>query len=307
MRRLFGEPEPWSGDPILQAYRFTNVYRVTDRVSQYLISEVQYRSDRKQSSEEVVFRTLLFKIFNRIETWEFLEHQLGPISWAATKPESLLAVLNEAYSRKYRLYSSAYIMPVPPFGEARKHANHVAQLWKMMGDKLPSQIERARSLEQVYETILSFAGIGRFLAFQYTIDINYSSILPFSESEFVVAGPGAIDGISKCFGLSSAASPESTIYRVVERQVDEFKERGLDFPGLFGRPLQPIDCQNLFCEISKYARVAHPEVSGTAGRTRIKQRFQAADRVLAPPFFPPRWNLQPGIQVRDTKRQAELF
>jgi alpha-glutamyl/putrescinyl thymine pyrophosphorylase clade 1 len=48
---------------------------------------------------------------------------------------------------------------------------------------------------------------------------------------------------------------------------------GLDFPGLFGRPLQPIDCQNLFCEISKYARVAHPEVGGVANRTRIKQSY----------------------------------
>jgi DNA invertase Pin-like site-specific DNA recombinase len=36
-----------------------------------------------------------------------------------------------------------------------------------------------------------------------------------------------------------------------------------------------IDAQNLFCEISKYARVVHPDVAGTSGRTRIKQRFHA--------------------------------
>jgi len=52
------------------SYRFTNVYRASDRVSQYLIRRVIYEGD--QSEEEVFFRTLLFKIFNRIETWEIL-------------------------------------------------------------------------------------------------------------------------------------------------------------------------------------------------------------------------------------------
>src|SRR4051794_37849562 len=40
--RLAGAPAPWSDDPVLQAFRFTNVYRAADRVSQFLISEVIY-------------------------------------------------------------------------------------------------------------------------------------------------------------------------------------------------------------------------------------------------------------------------
>jgi hypothetical protein len=59
---------------------------------------------------------------------------------------------------------------------------------------------------------------------------------------------------------------------------------------LRGRPLQLIDCQNLFCEVDKYARVAHPDIAGHSGRTRIKQRFApVADRV--PAWFPPRWGI----------------
>src|SRR5215472_18810309 len=69
-RRLEGTPGSWTSDPILQNYRFTNVYRAADRVSQYLIREVQYGVKRPQAYQEVFFRTLLFKIFNRIETWE---------------------------------------------------------------------------------------------------------------------------------------------------------------------------------------------------------------------------------------------
>jgi hypothetical protein len=39
-------------------------------VSQYLIRDVVYAGP--QDPEEVVFRVLLFKFFNRIETWELL-------------------------------------------------------------------------------------------------------------------------------------------------------------------------------------------------------------------------------------------
>src|SRR5271170_5049494 len=81
-RRLAGYDGPWTTDAILRSHRFTNVYRVADRVSQYLIKEVQQRPDRSQEPGEVFFRTILFKLFNRIETWEALEECLGPLTWA---------------------------------------------------------------------------------------------------------------------------------------------------------------------------------------------------------------------------------
>lgn len=38
--RLAGRSQPWTRDPILTQYRFTNCYRAADRVSQSLISGV---------------------------------------------------------------------------------------------------------------------------------------------------------------------------------------------------------------------------------------------------------------------------
>jgi alpha-glutamyl/putrescinyl thymine pyrophosphorylase clade 1 len=78
-RRRHDPVGPWTSDPILRAYRFTNVFRATDRVSQYLIREVQDRPDRPQAPREVFFRTILFKVFNKIETWEALERAHGPL------------------------------------------------------------------------------------------------------------------------------------------------------------------------------------------------------------------------------------
>src|SRR5436309_114238 len=70
-RRLKGVVPPWTADPILLRHKFTNAYRASDRVSQYLIRHVIYEGD--QSPEEIFFRTLLFKFFNKIETWELLK------------------------------------------------------------------------------------------------------------------------------------------------------------------------------------------------------------------------------------------
>jgi hypothetical protein len=66
----------------------------------------------------------------------------------------------------------------------------------MMADDLPNRLYRAPSLRSVYEILLAYPGIGPFLAFQYAIDLNYSTLLDFDEGNFVVAGPGAIDGIA---------------------------------------------------------------------------------------------------------------
>lgn len=292
LRRLGGVAEPWTTDPVIRAHRFTNVYRASDRVSQFLISEVQYAPHRSQAPAEVFFRTILFKIFNRIETWLLLERELGSISWQSTPLDAIRATLDKAFSAGRRIYSAAYIMPAPLLGWERKHANHLALISRMMNEGMPGRVIRASSLGDVFNLLVSQPGLGRFLAFQYAIDLNYSSILDFSEEDFVVAGPGAVDGISKCFDETGGRSPEAVIHWVAEHQEQEFERRGIRFAGLFGRRLMPIDCQNLFCEISKYARVAHPEVQGISGRKRIKQAYRPDVNPLPQPSFPPRWRLK---------------
>jgi len=290
-RRLHETCGPWTRNPILRSYRFTNVFRVADRVSQYLIRDVQYRDDRNPSPHELFFRTLLFKLFNKIETWEMIEQAIGVVRWSAAHLNTIEGVLDNALRRGVAIYSAAYIMPAPALGHDRKHANHLALLAKMMDDRLPDKITRAKSLREVYESIKAYPGLGSFLAFQYTIDLNYSDLLNFDEADFVVAGPGALDGIAKCFSDTGQYAPEEVIVAMTERQDREFSRLGLSFSGLYGRKLQPIDCQNIFCEISKYARVAHPEIRGRSDRKRIKQAYRPTDRPLEQPFFPPRWNL----------------
>lgn len=301
LRRVAGSPAPWTSDPIIAAHRFTNPYRAADRVSQYLIRNVIYSGPK--TPEETFFRTLLFKLFNRVDTWEALVDGLGePPTWKGFEVERYAAVLDAAYARGERLYSAAYIMPSPPFGSPRKHRNHLHLLDRMMRDGAPRKVADATSLREVFETLRAYPSFGDFLAFQYAIDLNYSEIVNFSEMDFVVAGPGARNGLAKCFSDMGGLSEADVIRHVAHVADEEFERLGLRFQKLGGvRPLQLIDCQNLFCEVDKYARVAHPEFAGVSGRTRIKQRFVANSAPLSQ-FYPPKWELP--VSAPDERSQS---
>lgn len=288
MRRVQGIAPPWTEDPILSAHRFTNTYRASDRVSQYLIRHVIYEGSN--TPEEVFFRTILFKVFNKIETWEALSAHLGVLSWKSYSFDSYAKVLDRLLAEGQRIYSAAYIMPSPAFGSPRKHRNHLRLIEYMMSDRAPMQLVKSKSLRAAFDLLRSYPSLGDFLAFQFAIDLNYSELTGFSEMEFVVAGPGARDGISKCFKERAGLTEAEIIQVMAERADLEFDRLGLHFQNLWGRSLQLIDCQNIFCEVSKYARIAHPDVVGELGRTRIKQKF-TANPALIPQWYPPKWGL----------------
>jgi hypothetical protein len=287
-RRIANEPAPWTADQILLDFRFTNAYRASDRVSQYLIRNVIYTGSH--TLEEQVFRILLFKLFNKIETWELLESRVGPIRYSQYRFDEYDRILTGALSEDKRIYSSAYIMPSGGGLYRRKHRAHLRLLEKMMLDGLPTKLADCQSMQEAFELLRGYPMIGDFLAYQYVTDLNYSEVTNFTEMEFVVPGPGARSGIQKCFPESHGWSEEDLIRWATESQERQFSKRGLEFRSLWGRRLQLIDCQNLFCEIDKYARVRFPEVSSRMQRTRIKRRFEANSEVIDY-WYPPKWGI----------------
>lgn len=292
--RLRGEPRPWTTDPILASHRFTNCYRAADRVSQYLIGEVIYRGS--QDDDEVLFRILLFRFFNSIQTWRLLESALGELTWAAFRLDRYDEVLSEVFTRSERIYSAAYIVPPPKLGAQRKHTNHLLLLQQMLRGGLHNKLQICASMAKAFQLLRRYPGMGDFLAYQLLIDINYSTLINFDEMDFVVAGPGARDGLRKCLGPGARGIEADLIRYMSDAQEEHFNRLGLSFAGLYGRRLQLIDCQNLFCEVDKYARIAHPEMIGYSGRSRIKQRFTPVDDVLTS-WFPPKWCLNSSRSV----------
>lgn len=297
-RRIKNEsPPPWTDDPIMQTYKFCNAYRASDRVSQYLIRDVIYRGS--QNEEEVLFRILLFKIFNKIETWQYLERELGTVELSGFKFNVYSKLLQKAMDAGRVIYTSAYMScATKAYGYHKKHENHLALIEEMLEDRLVDKITQAKSLEEVFQAIAKYRLLGKFMAYQLATDINYSEIIDFDEDTFTVAGPGAERGISKCFSDRGGKSNADIIRWMTENQEAQFKRLGIDFQDLWGRPLKAIDCQNLFCEVDKYCRVAHPEL--TSNRTKIKAKFSPTPQLIEY-FYPPKWGIND--RVRETLGQ----
>lgn len=289
-RRVLGNPQPWTEDPILSQFKFCNVFRASDRVSQYLIRDIAY-SQSPDAPEDRLFQIVAFRTFSKPATWEGVTARLGrPPVLRDLETGSFERALDDIKRAAGGLYTNAFILcATKAFGFEEKHKNHTALFKEMfLKHNAGRKILDATSLGELVQFLGTFPLMGSFMSYQTAIDLNYSSLVNFDENDYTQAGPGALRGIKKAFTDTGDYSPSEIISMMVEGQHAEFSRLGLQFSGLWGRPMHAIDCQGLFCELDKYCREAAPELP--SNRTRIKIRFKASAAAL-PLFFPPKWQI----------------
>lgn len=289
-KKFKGDEAPWTDDEILQDYKFCNSYRVNDRVSQYLLKNVIYNG-KKYESKDMIFRIILFKIFNKESTWELLLKNFGDITLSGFDMDRYSEVLNSSIENGNPIYNDAYISCAnKAFGYEHKHDNHLALIRKMfIEDKMQDKILKCENMKMAFNILKSYPLIGDFMAYQLVTDINYSDVVNWGEDEFCVAGPGSLRGIKKCFSDCKDMSNEDIIRYMYEHQDEEFKRLDLDFKRIGGRPLQLIDCQNIFCELDKYTRVKLPNLK--SNRVKIKKKYIPKKEKIDY-MYPPKWNIK---------------
>lgn len=288
-KKINGDPAPWTHDKILQEYKFCNSYRVNDRVSQYLLKNVIYNGNN-YNYEDMLFRIILFKLFNKESTWELLSKNFGDILLKNFNTKKYSIILENAISNGTKIYNDAYISCAnKAFGYDRKHDNHLALLDKMFNiDKIQDKIIKCNTMQDAFNIIKGYPLIGNFMAYQLVTDINYSAFVNWKENEFTVAGPGSLRGIKKCFIDKGNMTNEDIIKYMYMHQDEEFKRLNLNFKRIGNRPLQLIDCQNIFCELDKYCRQALPDLK--SNRTKIKKHYvPKKDKIEY--IYPPKWEI----------------
>lgn len=200
------------------------------------------------------------------------------------------SILQEATQKGVKIYNDAYISCAnKAFGYEKKHENHLALLYKMFViDKMQEKIENTKTMQEAFEIIKSYPLIGNFMAYQLVTDLNYSDVVNFSEMEFTVAGPGSERGIKKCFADIGGLTKEEIIQYMCKHQDEEFARLGLNFKRIGNRPLQYIDCQNIFCELDKYCRQAIPQLK--SNRSKIKKKYVPKNEKIEY-VYPTKWNI----------------
>lgn len=287
---------PYTNDEVLQNYKFTNVYRCLDRVSQYFIKEIINKSEG-YSDKDLFWRILLFKHFNKIETWGYLEKRFGEITLDIPM-ESMVGELGKLNEVGGAVYSSAFLQTAPFMGSegflsqyglqkgCRKFRAYLTIFYKYFIEQGNiDNILAVESLEELFGSLKKVPGFAAFLSMQYTTDLNWSRLFNFNENSFISASVGSIRGIERVFDFEGKVKDYSAVIYWVHENFSELFEYyteefdiNLNFKPLEigGKVYMPtlMDIQNCFCESDKYMRGLGVETKGKKvyGK-RIKSKF----------------------------------
>ncbi len=293
-----GKPFPWTDNEIITNHKFTNVFRILDFESQYLINHVIGKDDR--DIVDTTFRILFFKLFNYKPTWEFLESRLGDITYRENIIEDTKEALDE-YVVNNKVFSSAYLqasnfVQQPRWDYLRgtgKHNQYLGMLKETLltDNGLVTLINMANSpnLSDVVNYIQTTPGYGQFMALQMAQDLNYSHWFKQDINVRTWEGPGSIRGVKRCFDNIDKRDYADAIKWTWEHLEELFEEYGLGEPPNFKKlQISLQDTQNCFCENDKYQRGLGIVVDGVAGKS-IKQKYRPSNARIVTEYSLPKF------------------
>lgn len=283
-------PAPWTEDPVLAEFRFTNIRREHDRETLWLINNIT--SNPRLSYENKLLNCFLFRLFNKHETAEligmpieFYDKEGNP----QYKPEAYRTVFYKARWKdpKRVFFTNAFItgglkralkwyLPQDdPSNSMEMRVMHFMRHLIQEGLVQSIQSDNIKTPQDCFNLLRNFMGIGDFLAYQIFVDYTYIAEFPFSENEFVVAGPGCKAGLRCLFPDLRGLTYEEALFWLRDNLDHIFKKLKLDwqpeelFVDLpeYDRCMNIMSLENCMCEISKYIRA----LDGT-GRPRNKYK-----------------------------------
>lgn len=251
----------WEGKPvkssILTYRKFTNVFRVLDRGSQYLLSLMNVHDDPIDRLAVSYF----YRQVNRPDTMEAIIAQNdGYVPEAADvfNPEWYdKVVLPVVQARPGAFLNGAYIILIKP--------SDPRGTYEKMRDVFPAaapwlgHVADVKNLATRVMLLQETPGLGPFLAMQIATDLGYCEGETDQENDYILAGPGSRKGIGYMLGKSTPATPSEAVKAITSFPVDQLPP----LPGSNGRPASLMDIQNVFCEFSKYARLVQQGYKGT--------------------------------------------
>lgn len=242
LRRKEGRPKPWTGDPILQQYKFTNPFRENDRGTVWLRENFlePHASDRL---ELLVGNVCWYRMFNWWQTGEVLGWQT---EWDMAR---VIAILNEQKECGEQVFTGAHIVYSPPgWSKIDAIANVCEGLWKL--SPLVVEIaQRERTMEAVFNVLTSIYCVGGFMGYEMVTDLRHTRLLDTATDLMTWAniGPGAKRGLHR-LGLPVSLDSMRTL----------LEHSRTELPPVIPA-LELRDIEHSLCEFDKYSRVKFHE------------------------------------------------
>ena len=264
LRRGQGANRPWTDDPILQEYRFCNVFREDDIVTQWI---AEYVREPLRDDERVVLAMVVARWFNRVTTLEKIHGQL--IMHDVPSTTNLFLDWNPAYARKRLkdhapLVTGAYMVKTPA------GMNKLEGLLECIGlvaaaidrGELSHAIESGvfTTLREATSWLAQFPYLGPFMAYEVVTDLRHTSILENATDIMTWAnpGPGAARGAGRVLGhgpdhFDRNRAVDHDLIQVVMQRLLENSNKTRHWLQ-FWPSWEMRDVEHTLCEFDKYER-----------------------------------------------------
>lgn len=247
LKKCRKEPKPWTTDPILQQYRFCNVYREMDKESVWIHRNWLYPNE----AHPLLFVNMaLARFINWSPTLEYIGYQY---TW---KPKQLKAKLKEREASGEKVWTGAYI--VSTNGKKLNKIDYIVDVVLAPLVAEGRNPQQGESLEHYWKELIKFDGIGSFMAAQIVADLKFARVMHKAPDwwDWAALGPGSIRGLNRMYnrdikthipqkeGLAMMRNLLQDIMPMLHSHVTEISMQ---------------DFQNCLCEFDKYVRVLKNE------------------------------------------------
>lgn len=269
------ERGPFTEDPILAQYRFCNVFRELDRVTEWIRRNIR---EPFADHPDLWLMLAIARYINWPETLQTIIAS-GNLAWPqhdhrdTFRPEVLGEVLDGISKSGKKVYTGAYMIRAESNPKAEWYSwtkqQYVARivigrLWEdreMWRAVLEDQPEGGLEMAAVWEMFQAprYIGWGPFMAYQVVVDMRWCNALLGSAPDintWAALGPGSRRGLNRLagrpvdFSLSQAQGLEEM--RSIWEEQDARRAPWVPRIDL-------SDIQNALCETDKYLRVKQGE------------------------------------------------
>ena len=239
LKKESGLPKPWTDDEILQRYRFCNVRRMDDKVSQWLF-ENWYELNFNHPN--MLLAVALARFINLPGPLEFIGF---PLEW---NPGRIIKKLRQYKEENGKAFNGAYMV------RGNDGIDKIECVVKYYVNPLGKVKLNTDSCEESWGAIKSSYGFGSFMAGQVVADLRWAVKGKWDDKfDWAAAGPGSQRGLNRFLDLHVKIQMGQENF--LEELLDIINYCGDNLPASIVNRLEAIDYQNCLCEYDKYSRV----------------------------------------------------
>ncbi len=253
LRKEKGEPWPWTKDPILSKFKFTNVRRINDRTTQHFLRV--YEAHPKEKPHVALYNCAVRRYYG---TMQFSDE----IGWLKKHDKKkLIKAARALFKRGQHVFTGAYIITNSGKSQPKEVtvADILGRLWKESRHIVDSVLWMDMATEM--RKVSGFGGSGFMTkeALQdYILWADAAMVGPIEDAlTWTPVGPGARRGLNRLLGREVRYNQKEDLFFA---EIDELRTIiqplwQYRFPK--GGKLSAHDIQFCLCEFDKLERVRH--------------------------------------------------